>query len=56
MNTHDPDRCPAATEVIRVEERVVVQCQDTLYHSGQHTFHEDHYTVLWTDAEAGVLG
>ena len=55
MNTHDPDRCPAATEVIRVNERVVVQCQESLHHSGRHSFREDHYTVQWTDPEPQAI-
>jgi hypothetical protein len=50
MNTHDPDRCESVTELINNGVPVVVQCQESVYHLGRHSFHEDHYTVRWVDA------
>jgi len=52
MWTNDPDRCPVGHELIRGNERVVVQCQGSIHHDGDHFFGEDHYTVRWTDGNA----
>ena len=49
MNTNDPDRCPAGYDLSQNGQHVVIQCQGSINHDGQHFFNEDHYTFRWND-------
>jgi hypothetical protein len=51
MNTHDPDRCLAATTLLFDGVAVVLQCQRSIHHDGKHSYSEDHYTVHWETPE-----
>jgi hypothetical protein len=51
MNTHDPDRCLAATTLLFNGVAVVLQCQRSVHHDGKHAYSEDHYTVHWEASE-----
>ena len=51
MNTRDLDRCPAGHDWSGPNMSLVVQCQGSINHDGDHFFCEDHYTVHWDDAK-----